>query len=478
MQRKKIAIANRGEVAVRIHRACKELGYDTLLLHSEPDKHSIAYRLCDETHCIGQGPAAESYINIDKVIAGAKKCGASALHPGFGFLSENGDFASKCAENNITFIGPSPESMFLFGDKIKAKEFCESQKVPTLQSYRGSDQSLETLKSEAKKIGYPVLVKAAAGGGGRGMRIIQEESKLKEGLESAKNEALKAFGSEQVFLEKYLETSKHIEVQIFGDCEGEVHVLGERECSVQRRHQKIIEEALSPSLNEDLRAAVYGYAQTLCSNSNYQNAGTVEFLFSEGQFYFLEVNTRLQVEHPVTEEVFGIDLVQAQIKTAFKEPISLSSKPKNLHSIECRIYAEDLKGFPSIGTIGTIDLNHTYSKDVRLELGFETGDTVSPFYDSMIAKLIFTAPDRNSCIHKALNHLKSTRVTGLQTNIPLLIEILDHKDFRSGTMNTKFFETHFSEGLKPLYNEAELLKLIKENKIKSSTSLFNKNWSV
>jgi 3-methylcrotonyl-CoA carboxylase alpha subunit len=470
---KKIAIANRGEVAVRIHNACKALGHTTVLLHSKPDVDSIAYRLCDETYCIGEGPAPESYINIENVIKGAKASGCDALHPGFGFLSENATFADQCERQGLTFIGPSPESMRLFGDKIKAKDFCESLEVPTLKSYRGSDQSLKRLMTEAKNLSYPVLIKASAGGGGRGMRVVHKEEDFKEALDSAKAEALKAFGSDEVFLEQYLERSKHIEVQIFGDHRGEVFVLGERECSVQRRHQKIVEEALSPSLTPELRSVVYKHALKLASTADYKNAGTVEFLFSNNQFYFLEVNTRLQVEHPVTEEVFGVDLVQAQIKTAFNEDISLKASPSG-HSIECRIYAEDLKGFPSVGRIGTIDLS---GEGVRVEQGFESLDTISPYYDSMIAKTIYTASDRNTCIDKAIKHLKSVKLTGLMTNIPLLLQILDHKEFRAGLMDTGFFADHFSKGLEAPLNEDEVKRLISENLMSSDEEkLFDKNW--
>ena len=474
---KKIAIANRGEVALRVHKACKALGYNTVLLHSVPDINSIAYRLCDETYCIGKGPASESYINIENVIKGAKVTNCDALHPGFGFLSENATFAETCKKHGITFIGPTPESMKLFGDKIRAKDFCESLDVPTLKSYRSEDQSLSRLIKESKNLSYPVLIKASAGGGGRGMRVVHKEEEFKDSLNSAKTESLKAFGSDEVFLEEYLERAKHIEVQIFGSNSGEIFVLGERECSVQRRHQKIIEEALSPSLTPKLRSEVYNHAITLASSANYKNAGTVEFLFSNNQFYFLEVNTRLQVEHPVTEEIFGLDLVQAQIKTAFDESVQLKVIPKG-HSIECRIYAEDLKGFPSVGRIGTIELE---GNGVRVEQGFERNDKISSFYDSMIAKTIYTTDDRNSCIEKAINHLKNIRLTGVMTNIPLLIKILEHEKFKSGKMDTGFFSDHFSKGLKAPLNENEVQRVIDQYVMNAdenlkTNKLFNRKW--
>lgn len=451
----KIAIANRGEVALRIHRAIKKLGHTSLLLHSEPDRASKAYRQCDERACIGPGPSLDSYLNIENVISAAKEAGADALHPGFGFLSENADFAEACKKNSIIFIGPQPESMRLFGDKISAKDFCEKNNVPTLPSYREKDQSLERLIKEAATIGYPVLIKAAAGGGGRGMRVVESEKEFEEKLSSAKNEALKAFGSDQVFLEKYLERAKHIEVQIFGSPKT-TYVLGERECSVQRRHQKIIEEALSPSLSEQQREEVYSYAKTLCEMAKYQSAGTVEFLLADNKFYFLEVNTRLQVEHPVTEEIFGVDLVSAQIKNAFGEEINWKQDkltPQGC-SIECRIYAETLKGLPSIGLLGSVSF--PASKNIRVELGFEKGDVISPYYDSMIAKIIATGNSREHCIKTLTSYLKESYVFGIESNIPLLLEILNHADFQNATMTTKFFEENFGQGLSLPFDEKNI----------------------
>lgn len=475
----KIAIANRGEVAHRIHRAIKKLGAQSVLLHSTPDQNSIAYRACDETQNIGEGPSLKSYLSIDNVIQGALKAGATAVHPGFGFLSENADFARACAKNNLLFIGPRPESMDLFGNKISAKDFCEKEEIPTLKSYRKKDQSIEVLKVEAKKISYPVLVKAAAGGGGRGMRVVLEESELETQLASAKAEALKAFGSDQMFLEKYLPAAKHIEVQIFGDFEGNTFVLGERECSVQRRHQKVIEEALSPSLTAKQRSCVYSYARSLAEKSNYRGAGTVEFLFDGDQFYFLEVNTRLQVEHPVTEEVFDVDLVEAQIKTAFKQSTNWTQEtflPIG-HSLECRIYAEDLKGLPSIGTIGTLFFGIDQDQEgLRVESGFEKDDEITTFYDSMIAKVICTAEDRPAAIAKMTEALRNSITTGVHTNLPLLIEILNHPEFINGSMNTDFFKTHFENGLESPWTEEQILNVSKTCLTDSTNSVFDKTW--
>ena len=480
MKQLKIAIANRGEVAVRIARACYELGHKSLLLHSEPDRQSIAYRVCDETACIGPGPSPESYLHIERVVDAAKNNGADALHPGFGFLSENADFARACKKAGLIFIGPEPESMDLFGDKISAKDFCEKVKVPTLKSYRGKDQSIKKLIQEAEAIGYPVLIKAAAGGGGRGMRAVSSPKDFEDALNSAKSEALKAFGSDQVFLERYLPVSKHIEVQIFGTLNEGVFILGERECSVQRRHQKIIEEALAPSLNPELREKVYSYAKELAASSGYLGAGTVEFLFADGEFYFLEVNTRLQVEHPVTEEVFDVDLVQAQIKTALGESINWKQEaltPED-HSIECRVYAENSQGFPSVGEIGSLIFGFEQEHDnIRIESGFERGDKISPFYDSMIAKVICTAESREQAIEDLTLYLENTFVTGLQTNIPLLIEILNHKEFKDATMKTDFFENNFKEGLTPPLDEETLVQAAKLCLQQSSVdSLFSRGW--
>jgi 3-methylcrotonyl-CoA carboxylase alpha subunit len=475
----KIAIANRGEVAVRIARACYELGHESVLLHSEPDVQTIAYRTCDFTALIGPGPSSESYLNIERVVNAALDSGAEALHPGFGFLSENSDFARACKKAGIIFIGPEPESMDLFGDKISAKDFCEKLEVPTLKSYRKKDQSLKTLLSEAKKIGYPVLIKAAAGGGGRGMRAVDSEKDFEAALESAKNEALKAFGSDQMFLERYLPASKHIEVQIFGT-KDEVFVLGERECSVQRRHQKIIEEALSPSLSDEQREQVYSYARKLADSSNYLGAGTVEFLFADGEFYFLEVNTRLQVEHPVTEEVFDVDLVQAQIKTALGEQIDWVQEELTPldHSIECRIYAESPKGFPYIGTIGTLVFGfENENENIRIESGFESGDTISPFYDSMIAKVICTASTRNEAIDDLTELFETSFVTGIQTNIPLLIEILNHPEFIDASMQTDFFAKNFKDGLEEPLSDEILTQAAKMSLHQSDEDiLFSRGW--
>lgn len=444
----RIAIANRGEVAVRIIRACQDLGIETVLLHSEVDTSSLAYRLCDKAVCIGAATTAESYLNIEANINGALATGAQAIHPGFGFLSENEEFAAKCAESGIVFIGPKPESIGLLGDKIRAKNLVVEAEVPTVPGYQGEDQSVSFLREKCEEIGYPVIAKAAAGGGGRGMKIVRSSGEAEKQIEAAKREALSAFGSETVFLEKYLDGAKHIEVQVFGDAFGKIHCLHERECSVQRRHQKIIEEAVAVTLTDSLRLELHAAAVSVAKSAKYVGAGTVEFLVQDGQFYFLEMNTRLQVEHPVTEMVLGIDLVVAQILTAQGCEVEWPERftPRG-HSIECRIYSEDpyQQGIPSTGELGSIVWPEGPGR--RFEVGFEKGDVITAYYDSMIAKVIVWAENRELAIQKMQRTLKDCVVFGLKSNIPFLQEILAHPEFQDATMTTRFIDKYFSEGL-------------------------------
>lgn len=453
----KVAIANRGEVAVRIIRACQELGLETVLLHSSPDEHSVAYRLADETVCIGEAPSSASYLNIAANIQGALSSGADAIHPGFGFLSENADFADAVENNGMVFVGPTPENIRLFGDKISAKAHVEASGGPVIPGYRGADQSVATLIEECERIGYPVICKAAAGGGGRGLKVIREAKSAPELIQSAQRESQSAFGSSQVFLEKYLDDAKHIEVQIFGDCSGHVHGLFERECSVQRRHQKIIEEALSPSLDEKMRADITRVACDLASRAKYRGAGTVEFLLQSGKFYFMEMNTRLQVEHPVTELVMGVDLVKAQLLTAMGQALAWSKESVGRgHSIECRLYAENAYqgGIPSTGKL--LATHWPQGPGRRFEVGFEPGDEITSFYDPMIAKVIVWDETRTRAIQKMKQTLRETIIFGVRTNIPLLQEILSHKDFVTGKMTTRFFENNFSKGVTaPVFSESE-----------------------
>jgi len=461
---KRIAIANRGEVAVRIIKACEELGLETILLHSEADRHSRAFRMSTQQICIGPAATAESYLNIEANIQGALAGGADALHPGFGFLSENADFAQACENSGIIFIGPSSQSIRQLGDKISFKNMAMQAGLPLIPGYEGVDQSLSRLLSEVEKIGLPVIVKAAAGGGGRGMKLIHSLTEAKEQIESAQREALSAFGSEKVFLEKYLDRAKHIEFQIFGDATGNVQHLFDRECSVQRRHQKIIEEAPSPSLSDDLRRQMGEVAVTIALKAKYQSAGTVEFLLQDGKFYLLEVNTRLQVEHPVTEEILGVDLVKMQILTA-QGKFVFSNKDIRIprgHAIECRVYAENpyMNGMPSTGKLGRVHWPEGPRR--RFEYGFEKGDVITSHYDPMIAKVIVWDESRPRAIEKMIRVLKDSVVFGVHTNIPYLIAILSHDEFVQGKMTTRFIDKYFSEGLKSQHDEEQRKKISRE----------------
>lgn len=454
---RKVAIANRGEVAVRIIHACHELGLRTVLLHSEADIETRAYRMSDEKVCIGPAPTSESYLQIERNVQGALSAGADAVHPGFGFLSENADFAQACQSAGLIFIGPRAETIRKLGDKISAKQLIQHAKVPTVPGYMGDNQDVAHLVKEAEKIGFPVIVKAAAGGGGRGMKVIRNRNEAAELIMSAQREAKSAFGSAVVFIEKYLDHAKHIEFQIFGDFTGRCVSLFDRECSVQRRHQKIIEEALSPSLSTDLREAMSKAAVALAQEAGYSSAGTVEFLVQDGKFYFLEMNTRLQVEHPVTELVLGVDLVKAQILNAGKS-FALWDKadlvPRG-HSIECRLYAEDPynRGLPSTGKLGFLQWPEGPGR--RFEVGFEAGDEITPYYDPMLAKVIVWDENRPRAIRKMLRVLEETVVFGVKVNIPYLKEILSHPEFVNGTMTTQFVQTHFPDGLEPLELSSE-----------------------
>lgn len=464
----KLAVANRGEVAVRIIRAAQELGIETVLLHSEADVASLAYRLADECVLIGPGPAGESYLNIERNIDAAIGAGADAVHPGFGFLSENADFAEAVEKARMIFVGPSPESIRLFGDKISAKNLVKKAGGPVIPGYEGDDQSDATLLIEAKRIGYPVMVKAAGGGGGRGLRVMYSENDALAAIDSARREAMNAFKSEKVFLEKYLDHAKHIEFQIFVDSSGKAFHLFERECSVQRRHQKVIEEALAAKLDPHVRNKMAKVAIEIAETARYKGAGTVEFLYQDGDFYFMEMNTRLQVEHPVTELVLGVDLVKAQILTAMEMPVLWEQHdlvPRG-HAIECRINAEDpyQGGLPSIGELG--GCYWPAGPGRRFEVGFEEGDEITSHYDSMIAKIVVWDESRYRALQKMKRTLKETVIFGLKTNIPYLLAILSHPEFVEGTMTTQFIEKHFS---KPLAspeigeNETAIIEQLKHN---------------
>lgn len=477
MKIRRLAIANRGEVAVRIIRACEELGIETILLHSEADFATRAYRMADKKICIGPSPTNESYLNIEANIQGALAGNADAIHPGFGFLSENADFADAVEKAKMIFVGPSSKSMRFLGDKVQCKIAAEKLGLPLVPGYQGDDQNIDRLISEAEKIGYPVIVKAAAGGGGRGMKVLKSKTEASELIESAQREALAAFGSSKVFLEKYLDRAKHIEFQIFGDATGKVVHFFDRECSVQRRHQKIIEEAISASITPDLRRKMGEAACSLTESVGYRGAGTVEFLVQDDKFYLLEVNTRLQVEHPVTEMVMGVDLVKAQILTAEGQAVFSDREilsPRG-HSIECRLYAEDpfLGGLPSTGVLGKV--YYPEGPGRRFEYGFEEGDTITSFYDPMIAKVIVWDESRTRAILKMKKVLSEVIIFGVRTNIPYLLKILSHPEFIQSEMTTKFIEKYFSEPMEEpdLYDwEKSFCETIYE-KVPKSVHVFN-----
>jgi 3-methylcrotonyl-CoA carboxylase alpha subunit len=463
---KKLAIANRGEVAVRIITAAQELGIKTVLLHSDVDRNSRAFRLADQAICIGGSTTQESYLNIEANISGALAAAACAIHPGFGFLSENSAFVESCEKAGLIFVGPPASAMKLLGDKMACKTLAQTLGLPLVPGYQGEDQSVAKLTVEAQRIGYPVLVKAAAGGGGRGMKVIRTDAEAKEQIESATREALSSFGSAKVFLEKYLERAKHIEFQVFCDSSGRAVHYFDRECSVQRRHQKIIEEAVSPSLSQELRRKMGEAACLIAEKAGYRGAGTVEFLLQDEKFYLLEVNTRLQVEHPVTELVCGVDLVKKQIATAqgsFLHPHQDFSSYRG-HAIECRVYAEDPfnNGMPSTGKISYQFFPSGPGR--RFDYGFEVGDEITAFYDPMISKVIVWDENRPRAIQKMIETLRKTVIHGVHTNIPYLIEILSHVEFIEGRMTTKFIETYFPNSLEskiksPLELAAEKMAL-------------------
>ena len=447
---KKVLIANRGEIALRIIRACKELGVSTVAVYSEPDIHSLHVQLADEAICIGPAAGSESYLRIDRIISAAEIADVDAIHPGYGFLAENAHFAEICNSANINFVGPSVESIKLMGDKNSARECARKAGVPISP---GSDGIVET-EAEAikitRKIGYPVMIKAVAGGGGRGMRVARNEGSLIQGFHSARMEAEKAFGNPDVYIEKLIENPHHIEFQIFGDKHGQVVHLGERDCSLQRRNQKILEECPSPLMTEDLRRRMGEASIRLCETVGYYNAGTIEYLVDDdGNFYFMEMNTRIQVEHPVTEEVYGVDLVKQQLRVAAGENLSehvVNAKPR-LHSIECRINAEDPeKNF--MPCAGTIEAYYAPGgRGIRIDSHAYAGYPIPPNYDSMISKMIATASSRQAAINRMTRALGEYQVMGIKTTIPLHRAIMQNVDFRRGKYHTGFLERFLLSGI-------------------------------
>jgi acetyl-CoA carboxylase biotin carboxylase subunit len=437
----KVLIANRGEIALRIIAACKEMGLKTVAVHSEADRDSLHVRYADDDVCIGPAASKQSYLSISSIIAAAEITGADAIHPGYGFLSENPHFAEIVAECRMTFIGPPADAIRRMGDKARARETAKAAGVPIIPGSDGAVRTVEEATEVAKSIGYPVILKASAGGGGRGMRICWEEAELQTQYETARNEAERAFGVPDVYLEKYLERPRHIEIQVFGDTHGRIVSLGERECSIQRRHQKLIEESPSTALTDDIRRAMGDAAVRLCQAVNYVNAGTIEFLFQDGQFYFMEMNTRIQVEHPVTEEVTGIDLVKEQIRVAQGEHLSVPTGLFRLrgHAIEFRVNAEDPVTFaPNPGKIRELHLPG--GPGVRVDTHIYRDYMVPPHYDSLLAKLIVRGKDRMDAIARGRRALEQFVVEGVKTTIPLHRAILNNEQFIRGDISTRFMD--------------------------------------
>ncbi len=437
----KVLIANRGEIALRVLRACKEVGIPTVAVHSTADADAMHVRLADESVCIGPPPAAESYLNIPRLLAACEITGADAIHPGYGFLSENARFAEILEEHGITFIGPTSEHIRIMGDKIEAKATAKRLGIPVVPGSDGAITDEAQALRIARQMGFPVLVKAAAGGGGRGMKVARTAEDLDMALKTARAEAKAAFGDDSVYLEKYLEKPRHIEVQVFGDGKGNAIHLGERDCSLQRRHQKVMEEAPSPALNAEARRKIGSIVAKAMQKISYRGAGTVEFLYEDGEFYFIEMNTRLQVEHPVTEAITGLDLVIEQLRVASGAPLTLTQSDVVFsgHAIECRINAENARTFrPSPGTI-------TYwhppgGLGVRVDSGAYQGYRIPPHYDSLIGKLIVHAKNRNECLMRLKRCLSEFVVEGVETTIPLFSDLVQQPDIANGLYDIHWLE--------------------------------------
>ena len=440
---KKVLIANRGEIALRIIRACKELGLQTVAVYSDADRESLHVRFADDDVCIGRPPSRESYLNIPRIIAAAEITGADAIHPGYGFLAENAEFAEIVRASNITFVGPTPDQIRQMGDKAAARKLAQKLKVPTVPGSPGPVENQDQGLKIAAQIGYPVIIKAAAGGGGKGMRVAADEEQFEKSFQLARQEALAAFGSDEVYLEKYLARPRHVEIQIMGDTHGKVMHLCERDCSVQRRHQKLIEEAPSPALTTELRQAMGAAAVKLAENIGYVGAGTIEFLLDEdGSFYFMEMNTRIQVEHPVTEMCTNFDLVKEQIRVAAGEHMRLTMNGNRLrgHALECRVNAEDpARNFqPSPGTITAY--HPPGGPGVRVDTHIYDGYKVPPYYDSLLAKVIVHGNTRDEALARMRQALDSFIIEGVTTTIPFLGRVIGHADFVAGKVDTKFLE--------------------------------------
>ncbi len=444
---KKILIANRGEIAIRIIRAAKELGIKTVAIYSKADKDSLHKKIADESVCIGEAPAKKSYLFYQNILGAAEASGSDAIHPGYGFLAENADFADACKALNITFIGPSPKSMRLMGDKATARKLMTKAGVPVTPGSKGILKNISTAKENAQQIGYPIMIKASAGGGGKGMRIVNQASELEKNLKNAAQESEKAFGSSELYLEKFVPNARHIEVQIIADQKGNTIHLFERECSIQRTHQKLLEESPCPILSEEMRKKICGTAVTAAESVNYNSAGTVEFLYNvdSNKFYFMEMNTRIQVEHPVTEMITNIDLVKKQIDIASGENLGLEQKDiiHHGHAMECRINAEDWKNNFRASPGKITQYIPPGGFGVRVDSACYTGSYILPYYDSMIAKLIAWGNTRNESILRMKRALDEFIIDGIHTTIDFHKKILSHPEFIKSNITTNFIARYF-----------------------------------
>ena len=439
---KKILIANRGEIALRVIRTCREMGIKTVAVYSTADKDSLHVKFADEAVCIGKPPSSESYLNVPHIMAAAEITNADAVHPGYGFLAENAKFAEICGEYNIKFIGPTPDQIRAMGDKITAKETMIRAGVPVIPGSEGLLDSVDQAKGMAKEIGYPVIIKATAGGGGKGMRVVWEESEIEKAFNNAKAEAAASFKNDGLYMEKFVEDPRHIEIQIAGDRYGKVCHLSERDCSIQRRHQKLVEESPSPFMTNELREKMGDAAVKAASAIGYESVGTIEFLVDKHRnFYFMEMNTRIQVEHCVTEEVTNYDLIKEQIKIASGEPITGSNYYPSMHAIECRINAEDpYNDFrPSPGKISV--MHQPGGHGIRIDTHVYAGYTIPPYYDSMIAKIIAVARTREEAVNTMSRALSEYVIEGIKTTIPFHQQLMRNEDFKRGNFTTKFMES-------------------------------------